>query len=80
MVSVVKTKVVEMEENTREVRIRRMSKEVVGYFQDMAEKHIFLVQFKYGQKKQMSPCSLFLCVRKRRLIWMSNYLIIPKKN
>ena len=43
--SVVKAKVGEMEEKTREARVRRMNKEVVGYVQDMARKKKFLVKF-----------------------------------
>ena len=77
--SVLKEKGGEMEENTREGRNRRMRKDMVGCVQDLVGKKILLVQFKDGQKKEISDCSLF-CVRKRRLIWMSHYLILPKKN
>ena len=52
--SVVKAKVREIEENTREGRSRRMRKEVVGCVQDVVGKKRFLVQFGDGQKKEMS--------------------------
>ena len=51
--SVVNAKVGEIEENTREGRIRRMRKEVVGCIRAVAGKKIFLVQFGDGQKKEM---------------------------
>ena len=49
-----KAKVGETEESTREERIRKTSKEVVGYVQAMRGKNNFLVQFKYGMKRDMS--------------------------
>ena len=51
---VVNVKVGDMKEKIGEVIARRMRKEVVGFLQAMAEKKIFLVQLKYGQKKEMS--------------------------
>ena len=51
-----------MEGNTREVIISRTRKEVVGCLQAVVGKKTLLVQFKYGQKKQMSSILLvFLC-------------------
>ena len=44
--SVVKAKVGEMEENTRERRIRSMRKELMGRVQAVVEKKKLLVQFK----------------------------------
>ena len=49
--SVVKAKVGEMEDNTREERSRRVSKEVVGCVQRVVGKKRFLVQFEDGNKK-----------------------------
>ena len=60
--SVVKVKVGEMEEKTREVITRRMGKEVVGCFQVVLGKNFFLFQFKEGQKGDISASSLsYLC-------------------
>ena len=56
--SVVKAKVGEMEENTREGRIRRMRKELMGRVQAVVEKKKILVQFKNLQKKEMISCSI----------------------
>ena len=56
--SVVKSKVGELEKITREVRIRRMRKEVVGCVQSVVGKKKFLVKFKYDHKKQISSSSL----------------------
>ena len=50
---VVKAEVGELEDNTREVRIRRMMKEVVEFFQAVVGNNILLVQFEDGQKKQI---------------------------
>ena len=59
---VVKAKVGDMEDNIREGRRRRMREEVVRCVQDMVGNNKFLVQFKDGQKKEMSYSSLvFLC-------------------
>ena len=52
--SVVKTKVGELGNITREGRIRIMIKEVVGCVQSVLEKNMLLVQFKYWQKKEIS--------------------------
>ena len=56
--SVVKSKVRELENITREGRIRRISKEVVGCFQSVVGKKEFLIQFEYAQKKDISPSLL----------------------
>ena len=57
-----KAKVGETEESTREERIRKTSKEVVGYVQAMRGKNNFLVQFKYGKKRDMSSCFIsYVC-------------------
>ena len=51
---VVKAKVRELEKITRDLRSMRMSQEVVGCVQIVVEENNFLVQFKYGQKKEIS--------------------------
>ena len=62
MGAVVKAKVGEMEENTREGRSRRTRKEVVGCVQDVVGKKNFLGQFKDRQKKEISSVSLtYVC-------------------
>ena len=50
--SVVKAKVEVMEENTREGRIRRMRKELVGCVQDVVGKKKLVVQFKKIRRKK----------------------------
>ena len=59
MGSVVKAKVGEIEENTREGIIRMIRKEVVVCVQDFMLKNILLVQFGDGNKKEISS-SLFV--------------------
>ena len=49
--SVVKAKVGELENITREGRSRRMRKEVVGFVQSVVGKNKFLVLFEDGQNK-----------------------------
>ena len=49
--SVVKAKVGELENITREGRSRRMRKEVVGCVQRVVGKNKLLFLFEYGQKK-----------------------------
>ena len=76
---VVKEKVEETEENIWEGRSIRMRKEVVGCVQDVVGKNKFLVQFKYGMKKDMSSCSLVYVCSKEEVDMdepISNY---PKK-
>ena len=59
---VVKKKVGDIEEDTREGIIMRMRKEMVGCVQDLVGKKKLLVQLKYGNKKDMSSSLLqFLC-------------------
>ena len=75
----VKAEVGELENITREVRIRSTRKAVVGFVQDVMGKKKLLFQFKYGHKKEISSYFLVFLVQNRRLIWMSHYLILPKK-
>ena len=65
--SVMKSKVRDMEYNTREERTRRLRKEVVGCVQSVAGKNNFAVLFEYVQKKDMNYSSLSVYLRKRRL-------------
>ena len=54
--SVVKAKVGELEHITRKGRSRRMRGDVVGCFQRVVGKNMFLVLFKYEYKKQIGSC------------------------
>ena len=54
MGSVVKAKVRYMEENPREVRILRISKDVVGCVQAVLGEEKFPVIFEYVNKREMS--------------------------
>ena len=55
---VVKARVGDMEENTREGRSMSTRKEVLVCVQDVVRKKRFLVQFEDGQNKYMSFCLL----------------------
>ena len=59
---VVKEKVGELEDTTREEIRTRMKIEVVGCFHNVLGKEKFLVQFEDGQKKDMSS-SLLVCFK-----------------
>ena len=50
----VNAKVKELEKITREVRSRKIRKEVVGCVQAVTGKKEFLLQFKDGKKKEIS--------------------------
>ena len=53
-----------MEENTREGRIRRMRKELIGCVQDVVGRKQLSVQLKKNQKKEMIYCSIvYVCSR-----------------
>ena len=78
--SVVKAKVGNLEEITKEERIRSMSKEVVGCIQSVVGKKKFLVQLEYGKKKEISSSLLVFLSLMRRLIRMSQYHTSPKDN
>ena len=56
--SIVKAKVGELENITREGRSRSMRKEVVGCVQIVVGKNNLLFIFKYGQNKEIGSCSL----------------------
>ena len=56
--SVVKAKVGELEKITREGRISRMRKEVVGCVHSVVGNNKFLVLFEDSQKKEIGSCSL----------------------
>ena len=58
MGSVVKAKVGEFEKITKEGRIRRMRKELVGCVHRVVRKNKFLVLFEEGQKKEIGSCLL----------------------
>ena len=54
----VEAKVREVEETTREGRIRRVRKEVVGCVQDVVGRNKFVVKFEYGYNIDTSASSL----------------------
>ena len=56
--SVVKSDVGKLEDITREVRSRRIRKEVVGCVNYVVGKNNFLVQLEYGNKKDISSSLL----------------------
>ena len=57
---VVKSNVGDFENITREVRIRIIRKDLVGFFQDVVGNKKLLVQFEYGQKKEISSSLLVI--------------------
>ena len=52
--TVVKAKVGDMEEEIREVFLRRLRKEITGVVQEVVENRRYLVRLQYGLKKDMS--------------------------
>ena len=71
--SVVKAKVGEAEENTREGRIRRMRKDLMGCFQDVMGEKKLLAQLKKNQKKEMISCSIvYVCSREEICLEMDD--------
>ena len=69
----------ELEKITREGRIRRTRKEVMGYVKSVVRNNNFLLLFEYGQNKEICSCSLVYLNEKRRLKWRSQYHTSPKK-
>ena len=65
--SVVKAKVGELDNTTKEGRSRRMRKEVVGCVQIVVGKKKFRVLLKYGQKIEMGSCSLVYLIEKEEV-------------
>ena len=57
--SVVKSKVGDMDDNTREGRTRRIGKEVVRCVHDVVGNKKFIVKVEDGQKRDMSFFPLF---------------------
>ena len=77
--SVLKAEVGELEKITREGRSGRMRKGVVKCVQNAVEKKKFLVQFEYGQKKEISSCSLVLLSSKEEVKMDEPISHLPKK-
>ena len=79
--SLVKAKVGNMEDNTREGRSRGMRKAVVVYSYSVVGKKKFLVQFEYGQKIEMSSCLLvYVCSKQEVCLEMDEPISdLPKK-
>ena len=69
---VVKEKVGDMEDNTREGRSRRMSKYLMLFVQAVVGKNNFLGQFECGKKKDMSYVFL-LCVFLKEEVCLEMY-------
>ena len=59
--SILKAKVGELEDNTREERISRIRKDVVEFFQAVVGKKKISVQLKYLKKEDISSC-LIVCL------------------
>ena len=79
MGSVVKAKVGELENITREGRSRRMRKEVMGCVQSIVGKNKFLVQFEDGQKKDINSSSLVFLSLKEGVEMDEPIPYLPKK-
>ena len=77
--SVVKAKVGELDNITREGRIRRMRKEVVVCVQSMLFKKNFLVQFEDGHKKEISSSSLVFLSSKEEVEMDEPITDLPEK-
>ena len=76
--SVVKAKVGELANITREGRSRRMSKEVMGCVQSVVGKKKFLVQLDDGQKKEIASCSLVYLNEKEEVDMEESITLFPK--
>ena len=79
MGSIVKAMVRELENITRELRIRRMSKEVMVFVQAVVGKKKFLVQFEDGQKKEISSSLLVYLSPKEEVEMEEPISHLPKK-
>ena len=78
--SVVKAKVGEFEKTTKEGRIRRTRKYVMGCIQSVVGKKNFLIQFEDGQKKDISSYSLVFLSSKEDVDMDDPIAHTPKKN
>ena len=76
---VVKAKVGELENITREIRSRSTRKEVVGCVQSVVGKKKFLVQFKDWQKKEISYYLLVFLSSKEEVEMDAPISHLPKK-
>ena len=77
--SVVKAKVGELENITREGIIRRTRKEVVGCVRSVVGKKKFLVLFEDGQKKDIVSCSLVHLSEKEEVEMEESITLFPEK-
>ena len=77
--SVVKANVGELDNITREGRIRRMRKEVVGCFQTVVGKKRLLVLFEDGQKKEISYSLLVYLILKEKVEMEEPISHLPEK-
>ena len=79
MGSVVKAKVGELENITRDGRSRRTRKELVGCVHSLVGKKKFLVQFEDGQKKDISSSALVFLSSKEEVEMYEPISHLPKK-
>ena len=79
MGSTVKAKVGELDKTTRDRRIKRTRKEVVGCVQSVVGKKKFLVQLEDRQKKQTIYCSLVFLSSKEEVDMDEPLSHSPKK-
>ena len=77
--SVLKANVGELENIAREGRSRRMRKEVVGCVQSVVGKKKLLVQFKDGQKREISYSLLVFLSSKEEVDMDEPISHLPKK-
>ena len=77
--SVIKAKVGELYQITREGKIRKMRKEVVGFVQAVVGKKKFLVQFEYVQNKEITSSSLLFLSLKEEVEMDEARYNSPKK-
>ena len=70
-----------MEDNTREGRIRRVRKDLMGCVQDVMGKKKLVVQFKKNQKKEMISCSIvYVCSKEEIYLGMDDPISnLPEK-
>ena len=77
--SFVKAMVGELERITREERIRRMGKEMVGCVQSVVVKKKFLVLFEDGQNKEIGSCLLVFLSEKEEVEMEESISHLPEK-
>ena len=79
MGSVVKNKVGELEKITKEGKIRKMRKEVVGCVQSVVGKNKIIVLFEHGEKKEVGSCLLVYLSEKEEVETDESISHLPEK-